>query len=185
MISNLLKDGRKHYEEHITKFRDNLAQVRAGRANPALVENITFSYYGTETPIKNAATITVPEARLLVIQPWDASQLKEIEKAILASNIGITPSNDGKVIRLPFPELNESTRKDLVKDVKAKGEQAKVAIRNYRRDLLDIIKKAEKDKEISEDEKTSLEEDVQKLVDEFIKKVDEITKDKEKELLTI
>lgn len=185
MTDNLLKDGNAHLEEHISKYKESLNTIRAGRANPALVENISFSYYGTDTPIKNAATITVPEARLLVIQPWDGSQIKEIEKAILASNIGITPSNDGKVIRLPFPELNESTRKDLVKDVKTKGEQSKIGIRNYRRDLLDIIKKAEKDKEISEDEKKVLETKVQELVDEYIKKLDDVTKDKEKELLTI
>ena len=121
MVDKLIKNGKVHLEEHVNKYRESLNTIRAGRANPALVENIGFNYYGTETPIKNAATITVPEARLLVIQPWDASQLKEIEKAILASNIGITPSNDGKVLRLPFPELNESTRKNLVKDVKNKG----------------------------------------------------------------
>jgi len=185
MTDNLIKNGRAHLEEHVAKFRENLNTIRAGRANPGLVENITFDYYGSETPIKNAATITVPEARLLVIQPWDASQLKEIEKAILASNIGITPSNDGKVIRLPFPELNESTRKNLVKEVKNKGEQSKIGVRNYRRDMIDTIKKAEKDKEISEDERKSLEEDVQKLIDEYIKKLDEVTKDKEEDLLTI
>lgn len=185
MVDKLIKNGKVHLEEHVNKYRESLNTIRAGRANPALVENIGFNYYGTETPIKNAATITVPEARLLVIQPWDASQLKEIEKAILASNIGITPSNDGKVLRLPFPELNESTRKNLVKDVKNKGEQSKIGIRNYRREMIDTVKKAEKDKEISEDERKVLEDDVQKLIDEYIKKLDEVTKAKEKELLTI
>lgn len=185
MVDKLIKNGKVHLEEHVNKYRESLNTIRAGRANPALVENIGFNYYGAETPIKNAATITVPEARLLVIQPWDASQLKEIEKAILASNIGITPSNDGKVLRLPFPELNESTRKNLVKDVKNKGEQSKIGIRNYRREMIDTIKKAEKDKEISEDERKALEDDVQKLIDEYIKKLDEVTKAKEEDLLTI
>lgn len=185
MTDNLIRDGRKDLENHIQGFRDNLAQIRAGRANPALVENITFSYYGVETPIKNAATITVPEARLLVIQPWDGSQIKEIEKAILASNIGITPSNDGKVIRLPFPELNEETRKNLVKEVKQKSEQSKVGVRNQRRDMMDAVKKAEKNKEISEDQRKVLEDEVQELIDTYINKIDEITKEKEKELLTV
>lgn len=185
MTENLIRDGKKHLEEHIKGFKDNLNSIRAGRANPALVENIKFDYYGTETPIKNASTITVPEARLLVIQPWDASQLKEIEKAILASDLGITPSNDGKVIRLPFPELNEDTRKSLVKDVKSRSEQSKVGVRNYRRDLIDIVKKAEKDKEISEDEKRALEEEIQELINEYTNKIDSITKDKEDELLKV
>lgn len=185
MIDSLIKDGKKHLEDHLKGYKEVLTNIRAGRANPSLVENIEFMYYGTSTPIKNAATISVPEARLLVIQPWDASQLKEIEKAILSENIGITPSNDGKVIRLPFPELNENTRKDLVKDVKSKGEQSKVGIRNYRRDLLDEVKKAEKNKEISEDERRALEDDVQKLIDEYTKLIDETTRKKEKELLTV
>lgn len=185
MINNLIKNGKKHLDEHINGFRENLNTIKAGRANPGIVENITFKYYGTDTPIKNAATITVPEARLLVIQPWDASQLKEIEKAILAANIGINPSNDGKVLRLPFPELTEQTRKDLVKEVKQRGEQSKIGIRNYRRELMDVVKKAEKDKEISEDERKSYEKDVQDLIDEYIKKLDEITNNKEKELLTV
>lgn len=185
MINNLIKEGRKQLDKHIEGYVENLNAVRAGRANPGLVENITFDYYGTETPIRNAATITVPEARLLVIQPWDASQLKNIEKAILASNLGITPSNDGKVIRLPFPELNEETRQKLVKEVKQKSEQSKVGVRNHRRDMMDDIKNAEKNKEITEDDKKSLEDDVQELVDEYIKKIDDITKNKEKELLTV
>lgn len=184
-MNNLISEGKKHLENHLNGYKESLNQIRAGRANPSLVENITFNYYGTETPIKNASTITVPEARLIVIQPWDASQLKEIEKAILSSNLGITPSNDGKVIRLPFPELNEDTRKKLVKEVKQKGEQSKVGIRNYRRDLMDSIKKAEKDKEITEDEKKIYEEEVEELIKDYTKKLDVITKDKEDELLTV
>lgn len=185
MLDNLVKNGKSELESHINGFKESLNNIRAGRANPSLVENIHFSYYGTETPIKNAATITVPEARLLVIQPWDASQLKTIEKAILASNIGITPSNDGKVIRLPFPELTEDTRKNLVKEVKQKSENSKVGVRNIRRDLMEKVKKAEKNKEISEDERKIHEDEIQKLTDEFIKKIEEITKIKEEELLKV
>ncbi|WP_103980845.1 ribosome recycling factor [Helcococcus massiliensis] len=185
MTDNIIKNGRKSLEEHLLGYKENLSQVRAGRANPSLVENIKFDYYGVETPIRNAATITVPEARLLVIQPWDASQLKEIERAVQASDLGITPSNDGKVIRLPFPELNEETRNNLAKEVKQKGEQSKVGVRNQRRDMIDLVKKAEKNKEISEDERRALEEDIQKLVDEFIKKIDQVTQEKEKELKTV
>ena len=185
MVDNIIKDGKDSLELHIAGFKENLATIRAGRANPHLVENITFSYYGVQTPIKQAATITVPEARLLVVQPWDASILREVEKAIIASDLGITPSNDGKLIRLPFPELTEERRKELVKDVKKRAEASKVGARNIRRDMMDQVKKAKKDNEITEDEQKSLEEDVQKLIDEYIKKIDDITKEKEKELLEV
>ncbi len=185
MIDKLISDNRKNLESHINGYKEALNNIRAGRANPSIVENINFDYYGVETPIRNAATITVPEARLLVIQPWDASQIKSIEKAILASNIGITPSNDGKVIRLPFPELTEDTRKNLVKEVKQKSENSKIGVRNIRRDLMDAVKKAEKNKEISEDEKKIYESDIDDLTDEFIKKIEDITKQKEEELLTV
>ncbi|WP_311526186.1 ribosome recycling factor, partial [uncultured Parvimonas sp.] len=139
----------------------------------------------TETPIKQVASISVPEARLLVIQPWDASLITPIEKVLLASNLGITPSNDGKVIRLPFPALTEDRRKELVKVVKGYSENAKIAIRNLRRDGIDKLKKMEKDKEISEDELRQAEEQVQKVTDKFTKEVDDITKSKEKELMEI
>ena len=185
MIDKLITDNRKNLESHINGYKEALNNIRAGRANPSIVENINLDYYGVETPIRNAATITVPEARLLVIQPWDASQIKSIEKAILASNIGITPSNDGKVIRLPFPELTEDTRKNLVKEVKQKSENSKIGVRNIRRDLMDAVKKAEKNKEISEDEKKIYESDIDELTDEFIKKIEDITKQKEEELLTV
>ena len=184
-MNNLIKKYRGKMEAHVNGYRDNLLLVRAGRANPALVENLTFSYYGVETPIKNAATITVPEARLLVVQPWDASAIKEIEKAIISSELGITPSNDGKVIRLPFPTLTEDRRKELVKDVNKKSESSKVGIRNIRRDLMSDIKKAEKDNEINEDERKTYEKEAQDLTDEFIDKIVEITKEKEKELLEV
>lgn len=185
MINELLKETKEKMVGHINGYKENLTLIRAGRANPSLVENIVFEYYGVATPIKQAATITVPEARLLQIQPWDASTLKGIEKAIIGSEIGITPSNDGKVIRLPFPALTEERRKELVKDVKKKCEQFKVGIRNLRRDAMEDIKKAEKNRDITEDDRKSFEDDIQKLTDEYIKKIDEITKDKESELMEV
>lgn len=185
MIDKLISNGRKDLDSHINGYKESLNNIRAGRANPSIVENINFEYYGVDTPIRNAATITVPEARLLVIQPWDASQIKNIERAIMAANIGITPSNDGKVIRLPFPELTEDTRKNLVKEVKQKSESSKIGVRNIRRDLMDAIKKSEKNKEISEDEKKIYEGEVDELTNEFIKKIEEITKQKEEELLKV
>ena len=185
MSSDVIKDAKSKMENHLEGFEDNLSMIRAGRANPALVENLIFSYYGVDTPIKQAATITVPEARLLVIQPWDASALKEIEKTIIASDLGITPSNDGKLIRLPFPALTEERRKELVKEVRKRSEQSKIGIRNIRRDMMDDIKKLEKSGDISEDEQRVAEEDAQKLTDNYIDQIDKITDSKEKELLEI
>jgi len=184
-MNNVIKNYRSKMEDHVTGYKENLTTIRAGRANPGLVENITFDYYGTQTPIKNAATITVPEARLLVIQPWDKGTLNAIEKSIIASELGITPSNDGKLIRLPFPALTEDRRKELVKDVKKRSEQAKVGIRNLRRELMDDIKKLEKDGELTEDERKSEEKNAQDLTDEYIKNIDDITKDKENELMEV
>lgn len=181
----MFKTYRTKMEQHIKGYKENLTTIRAGRANPSLVENINFKYYGTDTPIKNAATISVPEARLLAIQPWDMSAIKDIEKAIIASDLGITPSNDGKIIRLPFPALTEDRRKELVKDVKKRSEQSKVGIRNIRRDLMDDIKKAEKNGELTEDERKSNEKEAQELTDEFIELIDTITKDKENELMEV
>lgn len=184
-MDNTFKLFRERMEAHVNGYKDNLTTIRAGRANPNLVENINFSYYGTDTPIKNAASITVPEARLLMIQPWDANALKDIEKAIIASDLGITPSNDGKVIRLPFPTLTEERRKDLVKEVSKRSEQSKVGIRNIRRELIDEIKKSEKDSEINEDERKAFEKKAQDLTDEYIDKIAEITKLKEDELMEV
>ena len=164
---------------------EELKNVRAGRANPSLLDNISVEYYGTMTPINQVATINVAEARLLTIQPWDNSVLGEIEKAILKSNLGITPSNDGKIIRLPFPALTEERRKDLVKLVKEYGENAKVAVRNQRRDAMDKVKKMEKKSEISEDELRTAEDDIQKTTDKFVEEIDEISKTKEAELMEI
>ena len=159
--------------------------IRAGRANPHLLDRIKVDYYGAPTPLQQIGNITVPEARVLMIQPWEPKMLKQIEKAILASDIGITPNNDGKAVRLVFPELTEERRKELAKDVKKKGEGAKVAVRNIRRDGNNDIKKAEKNKEISEDEQAELEEDLQKLTDKYIKEVDKAVEEKTKEIMTV
>lgn len=169
----------------ISVLQENLSEVRAGRANPAILNKITVSYYGVPTPINQVAGISVPEARLIVIQPWDGSVLKEIERAILASDIGITPNNDGKVIRLNFPELNEERRKELVKDIKKMGEEAKVAVRQVRRDGLDEFKKQQKDSLITEDDLKQAEDQVQKLTDKYVEEIDKLTEVKEKEVMTL
>ena len=168
----------------ISVFEESLSEVRAGRANPNILNKITVDYYGVATPINQIAGISVPEPRMILIQPWDISMLKEIEKAINIAEIGINPNNDGKVIRLAFPELTEERRKDLVKDVKKKGEEAKVAIRNIRRDANDAFKKLAKT-EISEDEIKDLEDSVQKITDKYIKDVDKAVEDKSKEIMTV
>ena len=166
-------------------FKQNLSEVRAGRANPAILNKISVEYYGTPTPINQVAGISVPEARLIMIQPWDASILKDIEKAILASDIGINPNNDGKVIRLSFPELTEERRKDLVKDIKKMAEESKVAVRAIRRDGIDKAKAIQKNGEITEDDLRGAEDTIQKLTDKKIEEIDKILSDKEKEILTV
>lgn len=177
------------FDTKMTKSYDNLLSefgaIRAGRANPHVLDKITVDYYGTPTPLQQVGNITVPEARMIQIQPWEASMVKTIEKAIMTSDLGINPSNDGKVIRLVFPELTEERRKELVKDVKKKGENAKVAIRNIRRDANDSFKKLSKSSEISEDEIKELEGKVQKLTDKYIKEVDKAVEEKSKEILTV
>ncbi|MBO5484973.1 MAG: ribosome recycling factor [Lachnospiraceae bacterium] len=177
------------FKEKMEKSLDSLANeyttIRAGRANPHVLDRITVDYYGQPSNLQSVANISVSEARTLVIQPWEASLIKEIEKAILTSDLGLTPNNDGKAIRLTFPELTEERRKELVKDVKKKGENAKVAVRNIRRDANDAIKKEQKANEISEDEQKSLENDIQKMTDEYIKKVDTMIDDKSKEIMTV
>ena len=172
-------------EKTISVFSENLAEVRAGRANPAILNKVKIDYYGTPTPINQVAGISVPEARLIVIQPWDLSILKEIERAILASDIGINPNNDGKVFRLAFPELNEERRKELAKDVRKMAEEAKVAIRSIRRDGIDEFKKKQKDSEITEDELHTAEEQIQKITDKKIEEIDAILANKEKEIMSI
>ena len=169
----------------ISVYEGNLSEIRAGRANPAILNKITVDYYGTATPINQVAGISVPEARLIVIQPWDMSVLKEIERAILASDIGITPNNDGKVIRLNFPELNEERRKELAKDIRKMAEEAKVAVRSVRRDGIDEFKKMQKDSLITEDDLKQAEDQIQKLTDKYVEQIDKITTDKEKEIMTL
>ena len=176
------------YEEKMQKTLSNLEgdllTIRAGRANPHILDKLTVDYYGTQTPLQQVSNITVPEARIVQIQPWESSLIKKIEKAILASDLGLNPNNDGKIIRLIFPELTEERRKELVKDVKKKGEAAKVAIRNIRRDANDAFKKLEKEG-VSEDETKELSENVQKLTDKYIKDVDTAVEKKSKEILTV
>ena len=178
----------KTYEEKMQKAYDFLLAdyqtIRAGRANPHVLDKLKVDYYGSPTPIQQVGNITVPEARMIQIAPWEKSLIREIEKAIMASDIGITPNNDGTVIRLVFPELTEERRKDLVKDVKKKGEEAKVAIRNIRRDANDAFKKLAKT-EISEDEIKDLEDSVQKITDKYIKDVDKAIEEKSKEIMTV
>lgn len=180
-----LQELEERMKKTIEVFEENLSEIRAGRANPAILNKISVEYYGVPTPISQVAGISVPEARMIVIQPWDASVLKAIEKAILASDIGINPNNDGKVIRLNFPELTEERRKDLVKDVRKIAEESKVGIRSIRRDGMDNLKNELKNSEISEDEKTSLEDKVQKLTDKYVAEIDKILEAKEKDIMNI
>ena len=176
-------------KEKMTKTIDNLierlSEVRAGRANPSILNKVKIDYYGTPTPINQVAGISVPEARMIMIQPWDVSILKEIERAILASEIGINPNNDGKVIRLVFPELNEERRKELVKEIKKYAEDAKVVIRNIRRDGIDKAKAMQKDGEITEDELKVAETEIQKITDKNVEEIDKIVSSKETEIMSI
>lgn len=179
----------QQYEVKMQKSLDSLnseySNIRAGRANPHLLDKLTVEYYGAPSPLQSVANISVPEARVIMIQPWEASLIKEIEKAIICSDLGLTPSNDGKVIRLVFPELTEERRKELVKDVKKKAENAKVAVRNIRRDANDGFKKLNKANELTDDELKSLEDQVQKLTDKFVNEIDKTMEAKSKEILTI
>ncbi len=179
----------KVFEDKMIKSLDALvadfATIRAGRANPHILDKIRVDYYGTPTPLQQVANVSVPEARMIQIQPWEASLVRDIEKAILTSDLGLTPTNDGKTIRLVFPELTEDRRKELVKDIKKKGENAKVAIRNIRRDANDSIKKNSKENDISEDEVKNLESDIQKLTDKYIAEIDKTVDNKTKEIMTV
>lgn len=184
-----MTDFHKDYDAKMQKTVDvvksDFASVRAGRANAAVLDKITVEYYGTPTPLNQVAAISAPDPRILQIQPWDSSILKGIEKAIQMSDLGINPQNDGRVIRLTFPQLTEERRKELVKQVKKYGEESKVAIRNIRRDAMDMIKKMEKNSEITEDDRKQAEKDLQKLTDDSCKKLDELLAKKEKELLAV
>ena len=179
----------KEYARRMDKALDHLNEefgaVRAGRANPKVLDRITVSYYGSETPLNGVATISTPDARTLVIQPWDTKLLKDIQKAIQTSDLGINPQNDGRVIRLTFPQLTEERRRDLAKQVKKYAEDAKVAMRNIRRDGMDYVKKLKKNNEITEDEQKKAEKDLQEMLDKFIKKADEALAAKEKELMAL
>ena len=177
------------YEEKMNKtisvFEKNLSEIRAGRANPAILNKITVDYYGVPTPINQVAGISVPEARMILIQPWDMNLLKEIEKEILKSDIGINPNNDGKVIRLNFPELNEERRKEIVKDIRKLAEEAKVAIRSIRRDAMDEAKEMQKKSEITEDDLKNEENEIQKLTDKKVEEIDSMLASKEREVMSI
>ena len=179
----------KVYEEKMTKSYDAMIReftaIRAGRANPHVLDKLKVDYYGTPTPIQQVGNISVPEPRMLQIQPWEKGLIKAIEKAIMTSDLGITPSNDGTVIRLVFPELTEERRKDLVKDIKKKGEAAKVAIRNIRRDANEVFKKQNKANEISEDDMKDLETKTQKMTDKYIADIDKAVDEKSKEIMTV
>lgn len=172
-------------QKTLSVLERDLAGVRAGRANPAILDRITVPYYGVETPLQQVAAVSVPEPRMLMIQPWDATLVKEIEKAILASDIGITPTSDGKVLRLGFPQPTEERRRELVKDVKKYGEESKVAIRSVRRDTIEKYKKMEKAHEITEDDLRIAEDEIQKLTDQYCQKVDKIISEKESEVMSV
>lgn len=176
---------RNSMSEVIQVFKEHISRIRAGRANPAILKGINIDYYGVKTPISQVGNISVPDARLIVIQPWDSSIIGDLEKAILASNIGINPSNDGKVIRLAFPVLSEERRVEIVKTVKSRAEDAKVQIRNIRRDALDEYREMEKNSEITEDDMKIVEKDIQDLTDEHTKLIDEVVEEKEKEVTEI
>ena len=179
------KDYARRMDKALDHLNDEFGAVRAGRANAKVLDRITVEYYGSETPLNGVATISSPDARTLVVQPWDNTLLKEIQKAIQASDLGINPQNDGKVIRLVFPQLTEERRKELTKQVKKYAEDAKVAMRNIRRDGMDYVKKLKKASEITEDDQKKAEKDLQDLLDKYIKKVDEALAAKEKELMAI
>ena len=180
-----MKELEEKMQKTISVLEDNYAAVRAGRANPAILNKVSVDYYGVPTPVSQVAGISVPEARMIVISPWDASILKEIEKAIIASDIGLNPNNDGKVIRLNFPELTEERRKELAKEIKKTAEEAKIGIRNIRRDGMEKIKNDLKNGDITEDEKAKSEDDVQKLTDKYVAEIDKICENKEKEIMNI
>ncbi len=184
-VDLIFEEMKEKFTKTVHNFSTEMKSMRAGRANPHILDKIMVDYYGTPTPINNMANITVPEARLLVISVWDKSALKNVEKAILAANIGITPNNDGNVIRLIFPELTEERRKALVKELKTNAESTKVVLRNARRDAIDALKKLEKDSEITEDDLKDFTADVDKALSSEIDDVDKLTKDKEQEILSV
>ncbi|MDE5576697.1 MAG: ribosome recycling factor [Oscillospiraceae bacterium] len=184
-MNEQIKNAEGKMEKCIKSLEHEFSTIRAGRANPAVLDKVLVDYYGTPTPVQQMAAISVVEARNLLIQPWDASQLKAIEKAIINSDIGITPTNDGKALRLAFPQPTEDRRKELVKQIKKFGEEAKVTLRNVRRDTLEKFKTMKKNSEITEDDMKGLEKDIQKLTDKFCDNVDSTVAEKEKEIMSI
>jgi len=185
MLDEIHKDASKRMNGAISALKSELSKLRTGKASPALVENIKVDYYGNPTPLKQLASISTPEYRLILVQPWDKSSVKNIEKAIITSNLGLNPATSGNIIRIPIPSLTEERRKELVKLVHKYGEEAKIAIRNVRRDANDSIKTLEKEKEISEDESHIAQEEIQELTDENTKMVDEVVESKEKEIMEV
>ncbi|MBN1541165.1 ribosome recycling factor [candidate division KSB1 bacterium] len=185
MIDELYKDTKYRMDQSIEAIRGELAKLRTGKASPALLDGVVVNYYGSPTPIRQVANVSAPEPRLLVVQPWERNLLGEIEKAILKADLGLNPTNDGILIRIPIPQLTEERRRDLVKLAKKAGEESKVAVRNVRRDANEKLKKAEKSGEISEDQMHTAQEKVQSLTDEAVKKIDEILEHKEKDIMEI
>ena len=181
----LMMETMEKTDKTVSVLNGEYVTIRAGRANPHILDKVLVDYYGTPTPINQVGNLSVQDGRCLVISPWDASMLKVIEKQILAENIGITPTNDGKVIRLVFPALTEERRKEIVKQVKKMAEDAKVAVRNIRRDVMDVLKKMKNNKELSEDEHASCEKDIEKIITESIEKIDKLAQDKEKDVMSV
>lgn len=180
-----IKDIEGRMQKSVDNLKEEYVTIRAGRANPHILDRLRVDYYGTPTPIQQVANVSVPEARMIQIQPWDASLIKEIEKAIMIADLGVMPTNDGKVIRIIFPELTEDRRKELAKEVKKKGEEAKVAIRNIRRDANDKAKKLNKDNEISDDELSNIEADIQKVTDKITAEIEKMIDKKTDEIMTV
>ena len=185
MIDELLQDAREHMDKSVEATRGKFGSVRTGRASPALLDRINVDYYGTHTPLRQLSTINAPEARLLTVQPFDPSQIKAIEKAVQESDLGLTPSNDGKLIRLPIPQLTEERRKELVKLVRRYGEDGKIAIRNVRRDVMKHLEELVRNGEVGDDEERRAENQVQKLTDEHTKSIDELIRHKEAEIMEV
>lgn len=185
MGNDIIKEAEEKMKKSISVLKQDLSTMKAGRANPSILDRIEVDYYGTMTPLNQMANVSAPEPRILLIQPWDKSSMKSIEKAILVSDLGLNPSNDGNAIRLVIPELTEETRKNIVKNVKKAGEESKVAVRSIRRDANDKVKALKKDNSITEDEAKKAEEDIQKKTDSFIKEIEKLVEVKEKEVMTV
>lgn len=185
MLNNIYSKTKEKMEKTVNFLLEDFKTVRSGRANPSLVEDISIEYYGNKTPLKQMASITSPESKLIVIQPWDLSAMSDIEKALLSSDIGVTPSNDGKIIRLSFPALNEEQRNNLAKIIHKKGEDSKISLRNIRRDSMHEVEREEKDKNISEDDTDRAKKEIQKFIDEYTNKIENLIKRKSEEIMEV